>query len=145
MPPKKRDLNAFMPSKKRDLNALVTPNKRAKVAPRSTASQPITLETQLSSPRLSPRKALVESSQATTFESQLRESQAEDAIVAPAEGSEGATAALSEAADEATDEGFNAHLEDGFDGIDWTRLPQSAWPTVSTTEQYCTGVLVLWP
>jgi hypothetical protein len=45
--------------------------------------------------------------------------QAEDAIVAPAEGSKAATAAKS-----AIDEGFDTHLEDDFEGIDWTRLPQ---------------------
>ncbi|KAI1522757.1 hypothetical protein PtrEW4_011645 [Pyrenophora tritici-repentis] len=112
-----------MPLKKRVLNALVTPNKRAKVAPRSTASQPIIIETQSSLSRLSPRKALVEASRATNFESQLRESQAKDAIVAPAEGSEEATAALSKAADEATDKGFDAHLKDSFENINWSRLP----------------------
>ena len=61
----------------------------------------------------------------------MRESQAEDAIFAPAEGSEEATAALSEAADEATDEGFDAHLEDSFNGIDWTCLPQYMKPLAS--------------
>jgi hypothetical protein len=48
---------------------------------------------------------------------------AEEAIVAPAESSEKATAASSKAADEATDEGFDAHLQDSVDGINWTRLP----------------------
>ncbi|KAI1663810.1 hypothetical protein L13192_12207 [Pyrenophora tritici-repentis] len=120
-----------MPLKKRVLNALVTPNKRAKVAPRSTASQPIIIETQSSLSRLSPRKALVEASRATNFESQLRESQAKDAIVAPAEGSEEATAALSKAADEATDKGFDAHLKDSFENINWSRLPQYIKPLAS--------------
>ena len=48
----------------------------------------------------------------------MRESQAEDAIVAPAKGSEEATIALSKATDEAANESFDAHLEDNFDGID---------------------------
>jgi hypothetical protein len=47
----------------------------------------------------------------------LRESQAEDAIVAPAEGSDKATTALSKATDEAANENFDAHLEDNFDSI----------------------------
>jgi hypothetical protein len=53
----------------------------------------------------------------------LRESQPEDAIVAPAEGSEQATLApSSEAADDAVDKAFDAYLEDNYDGIDWGRL-----------------------
>jgi hypothetical protein len=47
----------------------------------------------------------------------LRESQAEDTIIAPIEGSEAATAALSAAAKTAMDEGFDAHLEDDFKSI----------------------------
>jgi hypothetical protein len=104
-----------MPAKKRVLDALVTPNKRTKVAPRGTASQPVVL----SPPRRSPRKPLVEASQATDFESQLRESQAEDAIIAPEEGSEEATVASSQdAPEELADKGFDVHLEDNFNGID---------------------------
>jgi hypothetical protein len=57
----------------------------------------------------------------------LRESQAEDVIVAPAEGSEEATIATNEAANES----FDAHLEDNFDGIDWARLPQYTKPLAS--------------
>ncbi|KAI2478289.1 hypothetical protein Ptr902_10484 [Pyrenophora tritici-repentis] len=111
-----------MPPKKRGLSDAAPQNKRPKVASRGTVSQPIVLDTQQSLLRLSPRKALVKAAQTADFESQLRESQAvtaptrrstftlqlrsylrllfgpviqaEDAIVAPAEGSEAATADL---------------------------------------------------
>jgi hypothetical protein len=112
-----------MPAKKRVSSIAATPNKRLKVASRNTTSQPIELDTQLSLPCISLRKALIEASQAPNFESQ-----AEDAIVAPAEGSDKATIALSKATDEAANENFDAHLEDNFDGIDWARLPQYTKP-----------------
>jgi hypothetical protein len=49
----------------------------------------------------------------------LRASQAEDAIIAPKEGSEEATVASSQdAPEELADKGFNVHLKDNFDGID---------------------------
>jgi hypothetical protein len=115
-----------MPPKKRGFSSAAAPNKRQKVASRGTASQAIVLDTQQSFLRLSPRKALFTTSQALKFESQLRESHAEDAIVAPAEGSEAATAAKG-----AVDEGFDTHLEDDFEGIDWTRLPQYMKPLAS--------------
>jgi hypothetical protein len=89
------------------------------------------LDTQPLLPRLSPCEVLVESSQAPNFESQLRESQAEDAIVAPIEGSKAATAASSAAAKTAMDERFDAHLEDDFKSIDWVRLPQYMRPLAS--------------
>jgi hypothetical protein len=57
----------------------------------------------------------------------LRESQAEDVIVAPAEGSEEATIATNEAANKS----FDAHLEDNFNGIDWARLPRYTKPLAS--------------
>jgi hypothetical protein len=94
----------------------------------STASRPVVFDTQPSSPRLSPRKALVQASQAPNFESRFRESQAEDAIVAPAEGSKAASLAT---AKKTMDKGFDAHLEDGFEGIDWTRLPRYMKPLAS--------------
>jgi hypothetical protein len=68
----------------------------------------------------------------------LRESQPEDSIVAPTEGSEQATVASSEAALEAEDdetfEAFDAHLEDSFDGLEWSRLPKYMKP-VTTYQQ----------
>jgi len=115
-----------MPPKKRGFSGAAAQNKRPKVTSRSTVSQPIVLDPQQSSLRLSPRKALFKASQTADFESQLRESQAEDAIVAPAEGSEAATAAKG-----AIDEGFDTHLENEFEGIDWTCLPQYMKPLAS--------------
>jgi hypothetical protein len=115
-----------MPPKKRGLSGAAPQNKRLKVPSRGTVRQPIVLDTQQSLLRLSPRKALVKAAQTVNFESQLRESQAEDAIVVPAKGSEAATAAKG-----AIDEGFDTHLEDDFEGIDWTRLPQYMKPLAS--------------
>jgi hypothetical protein len=97
-------------TKKRAANAATlvasTPRKRVKSSSsRGTASQPISVESQDPSPL-----------PATTFEAQLRESQAEEAIVAPAEGSERATVASSEAADDRGG-GFEAEYEDNYDGI----------------------------
>jgi hypothetical protein len=61
----------------------------------------------------------------------LRESQGEDAIVAPTEGSEEATAASLTAANEPTDEAFDARLEGDFDGINRSRLPRYIKPVAS--------------
>jgi hypothetical protein len=115
-----------MPPKKRGLSGAASQNKRPKVASCGTVSQPIVLDTQRSLLRLSPCKALVKAAPTADLESQLRESQAEDTIVAPAEGSKAATAAKG-----AIDEGFDAHLEDDFEGIDWTRLAQYMKPLAS--------------
>ena len=59
------------------------------------------------------------------FESRLRESQPEDAINAPADdSSEQATIApSSDAAEAPSDEAFDSHLADNYDGLDWSRLP----------------------
>jgi hypothetical protein len=112
-----------MPPKKRASDDLTRPKKRVKSSTaRGTVSQPIPVDSQLSpSPsRLSPRRALVEASQASTFESQLRESRPEDAIVAATEGSERVTAASSAAApdNETLQEALDASLMDDFEGID---------------------------
>ncbi|KAK1919389.1 hypothetical protein P3342_009113 [Pyrenophora teres f. teres] len=62
-------------------------------------------------------------------------SRSPNAIVAPAEGSEQATLApSSEAADDAVDEAFDAHLEDNYNGIDWGRLKLYTKPI--TTHQH---------
>lgn len=111
------------PRKRAFATAITPPKKRVKV----TSSQPATGSIQPSSPpqssRLSPRKALVKSSQAPTFESQLRETQAEAKIIAPLESSEAATIAPSSTADDgAIDEALDESLEDQFDGINWQRL-----------------------
>ena len=68
----------------------------------------------------------------------MRESQPEDSIVAPTEGSEQATVASSDAAleaedDEDDDEVFDAHLEHNFNGFEWRRLPKYIKPV--TTHQ----------
>jgi hypothetical protein len=63
----------------------------------------------------------VSESQAPTFKARIRESRAEDSIVAPPEGSEHATAAAAEAPKDNKDkevEAFDAHLIDKYDGID---------------------------
>ncbi|KAF2825058.1 hypothetical protein CC86DRAFT_468295 [Ophiobolus disseminans] len=93
-------------------------------------SQPIPIDSQ--APALSPSppapitnalQALVSESQAPTFEARIRESRAEDSIVAPPKGSEHATAAASEAPEDDEDkdkevEAFDAHLMDKYNGID---------------------------
>jgi hypothetical protein len=120
-----------MASKKRPTDSAAAPNKRVKPAARSTASQSLPIDSQLSLSRLSPHRALREAPQASTFESQLRKSQPEDAIIAPTEGSEIATAASSAAANEPMDEALDASLMDCFEGIDWTRLPKYVKPVAS--------------
>lgn len=100
-------------------------NKRAK----GTASQPIHVDSQApaASPPLSPPpitnalQALVNASQAPTFEQRFIESRPEDAIAAPTKGSEHATAAASKAPEDDQDEDldeFEAYLMDKYDGID---------------------------
>jgi hypothetical protein len=71
-------------------------------------------------------------SEQPTFEARVRESRTEDTIVAPAEGSEQATAAASGAPpkDEEDEEieAFDAHLMDNYDGMDWSRLKKYQLP-----------------
>ena len=82
--------------------------------------------------RPSPRRALAESQQAAAtpaedaFEVELRESQPEVSIQAPATASSAVTVASAE-----TDntEGFDERFADNFDGIDWSRLPAFIKPT----------------
>jgi hypothetical protein len=73
------------------------------------------LSQHLSQRALSPRKALAAASQATTFESQLIESQPEEEISAPTEGSQAGTAATTEASGDA--EGDDDRDGDNFKGI----------------------------
>jgi hypothetical protein len=128
-----------MPPTKRASENLTRPKKRVKSSTaRGTVSQPIAVDTQLlpSPSCLSPRRALVEASQASTFESQLRESRPEDAIVAPTEGSERVTAASSAAAPDnetlqEAQEALDASLMDDFERIDWGRLRQYMKPLSS--------------
>jgi hypothetical protein len=70
--------------------------------------------------RLSPRKALAASQaiEPPTFESELRESQPEEDISPPpANGSKAATVAITEVADEATEELFGSSFAMDLDGI----------------------------
>jgi hypothetical protein len=76
------------------------------------------------------------------FESQLRESQSEDAIVAPKDSSSEAAVTTTVDGDTAdgdtsddTDEGgFNDNIVDTFDGIDWTRLQRYCKLLASQTQ-----------
>jgi hypothetical protein len=114
-------------------NLVSGPTKRLRKADKGSASQPITIDggTQPSSPR----QAIAAASQGTDFETQVRNAVPEAAIVAPLEGSEAATIATTEAAvsedddeDEDEDEEIDAHLQDNFEGIDWSRLTKYCKP-----------------
>ncbi|KAF2180466.1 hypothetical protein K469DRAFT_481119, partial [Zopfia rhizophila CBS 207.26] len=85
-----------------------------------TKSQPIELD---DTQRASPRRALTESQ---SWESQSRDTQPEEAIVAPA-ASKAATVATAEASD-SDDEGLDERFVDDFDRIEWARLPQFCKP-----------------
>jgi hypothetical protein len=71
--------------------------------------------------------------QLDNFESQLRESQPEDAIEAPADDSSEAAAATTGDDDTSDASGFDGDLEDDFDGINWQRLPLYYKPVASQT------------
>jgi hypothetical protein len=109
-----------MPPKRRVQDVVTASAKRQKSTPRGTLSQPITIKSPLLSPRISPRKALVEASQALDFEARLRDTQAEEAIIPPIEGSEQATITTT---NELNTRSFDEYLEDNFEGIDWDRIP----------------------
>jgi hypothetical protein len=127
---------------KRPCGDAFAPNKRARVAARGTELQPINIDKSQQLPqRLSPRKALaIAASQATeppTFESQLRESQLEAAIVAPTEGSSAATVAITEDNEDGNEDGnksLDERFADNFEGIDWPCLPLYCKP-VATQKQ----------
>src|SRR5947209_3252603 len=113
---------------KRARKSAVVPQKRRRVASPGTATQPINVDdSQQLSQRPSPRRTLaivasqaIKPSTPPTFESQLRESQPEAAIVEPTEGSKAATVAITEDGDNSSDEDlFDARFTDNFDGIDW--------------------------
>jgi hypothetical protein len=110
---------------KRQRRDVFAPNKRARVAARDTESQPDIDKSQQLPQRLSPRKAqAIAASQVTepsTFESQLRESQLEAAIVAPTEGSSAATVAITEDdedGNEDSNKGLDERFADNFNHID---------------------------
>ncbi|KAI1523728.1 Dimer-Tnp-hAT domain containing protein [Pyrenophora tritici-repentis] len=120
-----------MPPKKRAADHAAAPKKRAKPTARGTASQPISVDSQ---PLQLSQATLRETSQALTFESQLRESRDEDAIAAPVDSSEAATVASTVAPtvdDSAEDQAFESWLDEDFKGIDWSRLLQYMKPLSS--------------
>lgn len=117
--------------------------KRSRASTSAAAASKRTRPSDLSSQRpsqraSSPREALAAASQATapiqTFELELLESQPEEAIVRPAEGSELGTVATTEAGGGDSDGGGDgdndddATREDNFDGIDWARLKRFMKP-----------------
>jgi hypothetical protein len=96
--------------------------KRAKVTPKGTYSQPIVLQDSQQLERLLPRRALVNLRLSNNiFELQLCKAVPKDAIVAPDEASKAATVAAT-VEDSVEKEGFDVHLEDTFEGLDWSRL-----------------------
>ena len=124
-----------MPPRKRVSTTSIASRKRARVAtPSGSASQPVVINIQPSAPSPLPYppsvEVLLEASQATTFESQLRNSRPEAEIVAPADGSEEATVASSSVADEAA-ERLDQNFEDNYDSIDWLRLPRFTKPLIT--------------
>lgn len=112
-----------MPPQKRSRNSVVPFRKRARVETHDTEFQPKSGNKTLQLPRrLSPRKSLtiaaslaIEPS-TVTFESQMRNSQPEDAIATPLEGSNAATEAI-EATEANNSEAFNERFGDNFEGI----------------------------
>ncbi|KAI1521089.1 hypothetical protein PtrCC142_012334, partial [Pyrenophora tritici-repentis] len=109
-------------------------------APSGSASQPISIgDTQQPSPSPStpstPFPPPPPASYVSTFESQLRDSRPEAEIVAPFEGSEEATVASSNTANEASphmDEALDGDFEDNYEGIDWDRLPRVIKPPTTS-------------
>ena len=129
-----------MPPKRR-VSAPSTLRKRVRAAaPSGSVSQPITVESQQPSAPSppSPPPASPSSNEAqldappATFESQFRDSWAGANLTAPTEGSEQATVASSDVADEAVAEAINAEYEDNYDGIDWARLPRFMKPLTTS-------------
>jgi hypothetical protein len=121
----------FVTTVKRARNASTIPAKRRKTTARGTESQPVDVDA----------SQLVQND--ATFESQLRESQPENAIAAPTEdGSE--VAAASENPDNTEDDtdsgGFDDSALDTFDGIDWARLPLLHANRVILTSTYSTHI-----
>ncbi|KNG52862.1 hat domain-containing protein [Stemphylium lycopersici] len=71
-----------------------------------------------------------------TFESLLRESQIEAAIVAPTEGSKAATVAALEDDHQSSDQDpFDERFVDNFEGIDWARLSQFMKPLATQKQR----------
>jgi hypothetical protein len=77
---------------------------------------------------MSPRRAILAASQGAEFETQLRNSVPEDAIVAPVEASEVATAASRAADEDVQISEFDSRMVGNYDRIDWSRLPRFIKP-----------------
>jgi hypothetical protein len=110
-------------------NLVGGPTKRLCKADKGSPSQPITIDR--GTQPLSPCQAIAAASQGTDFETQVRDAVPEAAIVAPLEGSEAATIGTTEAAisgDDDEDEEIDMHLQDNFEGIDWSRLKKYCKP-----------------
>jgi hypothetical protein len=117
-------------------------SKRRKGLSSGTELQPVGISaSQLSSQRLSPRKAIAASkaTEATantttpvTFELRLRKSQPQDTIVT-AEGSKAATIAT--AKNNNTLEDFDAAFANDFNGIDWLHLPRYMKPLATQKQK----------
>jgi hypothetical protein len=125
-----------MPPRKRVSTTPIALRKRARVAaPSGSASQPIVVDIQPSTPSPLPHppsvEVLLEASQATTFESQLRDSRPRAEIVTPADSSKEATIASSNVADKATKR-LDQNFEDNYDGIDWLRLLRFTKPLTTS-------------
>jgi hypothetical protein len=98
---------------------VIVSRKRVKAIPRGTQSQPVVIEDFQQLQRLSPRQVLIKLRLPhNTFKSQLRTAAPEAAIVPPDE--DASEAAIVD--NSAEDGGFDAHLEDNFDNIEWSRL-----------------------
>jgi hypothetical protein len=121
------------PRKRNTTDAAPLPAPKRLAAARGSASQPIAIDTQPPEPSPTPSSAVDEAMHDDIFESQLRDARDEADIVAPAEGSEEATVASSDAIEEAADEGgFEDDFNDNYNGIDWLRLPRFTAPPQSS-------------
>jgi hypothetical protein len=121
------------PRKRNTTDAAPLPAPKRLAAARGSASQPIAIDTQSPEPSPTPSSAVDEAMHDDIFESQLRDARDEADIVAPAEGSEEATVASSDAIEEAADEGgFEDDFNDNYNGIDWLRLPRFTAPPQSS-------------
>jgi hypothetical protein len=98
----------------------------------STASQPVLVDTQTSSPSpfsplLSPRQETVAVLQAPNFEATLQELRTKDTIITPTEGSKQATVAASKAINEGIKNVFE-WVDDTYEGFDWSCFPRHCKP-----------------
>jgi hypothetical protein len=108
-------------------NSDAGPLKRRRHTERGTESQPVVVDATKPS---STRQALDAASQATNFETQLRNSVLQNAITVPVESSEAATVAPTTTAASSDDEdtGLDEGYADDFGGIEWERLPKYMRP-----------------